>query len=99
MAHFAVTYRYADDPDALDRVRPEHRAFLRGLHEQGDLLASGPVGDQPGEQAPIDALLVMQAADQSAIAALLDQDPFVAAGLVRQRVIAPWNPVIGVFAG
>ena len=31
----AVTYVYPDRPAELDAVRPEHRAFLHGLREDG----------------------------------------------------------------
>ncbi len=94
MSTFAVEYTYDADRSAeSDRIRPEHRAFLRELLDQGRLLASGPwVGEAPG------ALLLIVAEDAAAAEALLDADPFHRAGLITRRSIRGWNPVIGPFA-
>ncbi|MCB7137394.1 YciI family protein [Cellulosimicrobium marinum] len=92
----AVTYVYPDRPAELDAVRPEHRAFLRGLHEQGALLASGPLAATA--DAPAGALLIVDAASVDAAAELLDADPFARAGLVAERSVRPWSPVIGDWA-
>lgn len=93
MAHFAVQYTYSDDAAELDRVRPEHRAFLAMLTE-GPLLASGPYVDaeQPS------ALLILKADSVAEVEELLDADPFWEAGLIRGRDVTEWNPLIGVFA-
>ncbi|MBD5787341.1 hypothetical protein IF650_14290 [Cellulosimicrobium terreum] len=92
----AVTYVYADRPADLDAVRPEHRAFLRGLHAQGTLLASGPL---PATQdAPGGALIVLDAESVAAAGDVLDADPFARAGLVAERTVRPWSPVIGDWA-
>lgn len=94
MAHFAVQYTYSDDAAELDRIRPQHRAFLAMLTE-GPLLASGPfvAAEQPS------ALLILRAESAEEVAATLDEDPFWAAGLIAERDIREWNPLIGVFAG
>ncbi|HJE51610.1 MAG TPA: YciI family protein, partial [Tessaracoccus flavescens] len=56
--------------------------------------ASGPlVGSQPPS-----ALLLMRADSSDAIEALLDDDPFHTAGLIAERRVDEWNPVIGIFA-
>lgn len=91
---FAVTYTY--DPNAAetaDRIRPEHRAFLAALAQTGDLVASGPWCDGAAG-----ALLLLRAASGEAAAELLDADPFRAAGVISERTIRRWDPVIGVFA-
>lgn len=91
MAYFAVHYTYSDDTAELDRIRPEHRAFLGSLPE---LVASGPFVDNiPGR-----ALLLVKAESPQAVETLLDQDPFRVAGLIVEREVNAWNPVIGVFA-
>lgn len=94
MSTFAVEYSY--DPDRatdMERIRPGHRAFLRSLLEEGSLLASGPwVGEAPG------ALLLIVAEDPAAVEQMLKADPFQQAGLITQRHIRGWNPVIGPFA-
>ncbi|UTT57737.1 YciI family protein [Cellulosimicrobium cellulans] len=92
----AVTYVYADRPAELDALRPEHRAFLRALHERRTLLASGPLPAH--EEAPAGALLVLDGETPDAVAAVLDEDPFAGAGLVAERTVRPWSPVIGDWA-
>ncbi|HCX85080.1 MAG TPA: hypothetical protein DHV14_08100 [Micrococcales bacterium] len=92
MPVFAVEYTYDDRTAERDAVRPEHRAFLRALHETGALLASGPF------EGGASALLVVVAADDAAARDLLTGDPFAAAGLLADVRVRPWSPVIGVFA-
>jgi uncharacterized protein YciI len=89
MPHFAVTYTYGVSNDALNEVRPIHRAYLAKFLEQGILLASGPFVDAEG------ALLIMKADSVETIAELLDQDPFDIAGFISERAITEWNPVFG----
>lgn len=90
MPTFTVTYAYDSRDDARDALRPDHRAFLRGLFEAGTLLASGP-----WTHGPAGALLVVRADDDAAALAALDADPFWVAGLVAERSVRGWNPVIG----
>ena len=89
MPIFAVHYRYSAEPEELAAVRPEHRAWLAGLYEQGHLLASGPLTDQPG------ALLVFRAENLEKVAEILDKDPFDLVGFIGERDIVEWNVVLG----
>lgn len=89
MPVFAVEYAYDDRAQERDAARPAHRAFLRELLQDGTLLASGPLTDGSG------ALLVVVADDDDAALAVLDADPFRAAGLVRSRTARGWAPVLG----
>lgn len=89
---FAVEYDYSGSLEALAEIRPEHRAFLRTLHDAGHLLASGPLPDDGG------ALLLVTANDDDAAQALLTPDPFQRAGLVARVRVRRWNPVIGPWA-
>jgi uncharacterized protein YciI len=91
MTIYAVTYRYSDDVATRDRVRPEHREYLRGLADQGHLLLSGPFG--PDE--PAGALLIFRAAGRAEIGALLEKDPFAATGVVASSEVAEWEPLLG----
>lgn len=94
MPFFAVDYRYAQDP-RLEEVRPEHRAFLGTLVEQGLLRASGPL---VGVEKPA-ALLIFEAADADAVRSALADDPFQRESLVVGWTVTEWNPVLGIFAG
>ncbi|QWW20525.1 hypothetical protein I6B53_05555 [Schaalia sp. 19OD2882] len=91
MAVFAVEYVY--DPSAsetMERIRPDHRAYLGSLAERGVNVASGPwVGSGPG------ALVIMRADSAEQVEALLDKDPFKVAGVITGRIVREWNPVIG----
>lgn len=89
MNTYAVNYFYSADETSLAELRPIHRAWLKVQYEQGVLLASGPLVDNPG------ALLILKANTVEELAALLDNDPFDIAGFIGERVITQWNPVIG----
>ena len=92
MPVFAVTYIYAATEDALNEIRPLHRQWLAGLLETGQLLASGPMFDNP------EALLIFSFDSASELAKLLDDDPFDIAGFIGSRSIQQWNPVFGPFS-
>ncbi|GAB2473617.1 YciI family protein [Xylanimonas ulmi] len=96
MAVFAVTYEYAHDPERLDASRPAHRAFLGALHEAGRVIVSGPL--PADDAAPAGALILLDAPDPTSARALLDDDPFRREGLVAQRTVREWVPVIGSLA-
>ena len=90
MTVFAVQYAYDHRSSRRDEVRPEHRAYLGGLVDQGTLLASGPWSDgDPG------ALLLVSADSVADVDRLLDADPFVREGLVADRTVREWTPVFG----
>lgn len=91
MAIYAVTYRYTDDVAARDRVRPEHREYLRGLADQGLLLLSGPFG----ADGPAGALLLFRGADEAEVGAHVEKDPFTTNGVIAESAIREWEPVIG----
>lgn len=91
MTIYAVTYRYSDDVATRDRVRPEHREYLRGLADRGFLLLSGPFG--PDE--PAGGLLIFRADDKDEVAALVEKDPFTITGVITSSETVEWDPVIG----
>jgi uncharacterized protein YciI len=92
MPIFAVSYLYTATPEQLDQIRPIHRQFLSGLLEGGQLLASGPMIDNP------EALLIFNAESAEQLSAILDNDPFDIAGFIGTRSIQQWNPVFGPFS-
>lgn len=91
MAIFAVEYVYDQHAgETMDRVRPEHRAYLGKLAQEGTVVASGPwVEGPPG------ALLLFRTEDTATLTALLEEDPFAKAGVITERIVRQWNPVIG----
>ncbi|MFD1506894.1 hypothetical protein FE374_07670 [Georgenia yuyongxinii] len=92
MTLFAVEYAYdiARTQDT-ETLRPQHRAFLTGLHEAGVLVAYGPWLDAaaPG------ALLLVHATNHDEVLKTLDADPFHRAHLIVRRTARAWQPVIG----
>lgn len=92
MSVFAVSYVYAATPEQLNEIRPLHRQWLSGLLENEQLLASGPMVDNP------EALLIFVSNSAGELAKLLDNDPFDIAGFIETRSIQQWNPVLGPFS-
>jgi uncharacterized protein YciI len=94
MPMYAVQYAYHDVPEQLDEHRPVHRDWLRRLAADGIVVTSGPwVGEPAG------ALLIFRGESSTAIESLLDDDPFWGAGVIADRSVREWNPVIGQLAG
>ena len=93
MTYYAVHYTYVSEPGALDDLRPAHRQFLGSL-AGGALVASGPLR----HTTPPSALRNMQGDSAADVEGALDQDPFWAGGLITDRRVDEWNPLIGVFA-
>lgn len=92
MSIFAVEYVYnPDQNDLRAEHRPEHRAWLESLVEQGLVLASGPFADGSG------ALLLFAAGTEAELNQLVSEDPFARAGAIAAVKTTAWNPVVGAF--
>jgi uncharacterized protein YciI len=89
MAIYAVTYKYIDDPELINQIRPSHRVWLKELLDQGILLVSGPMVNRAA------ALLVFRSGSEEELSALLDRDPLEVAGVIEERIIEEWNTVFG----
>ena len=86
--------RYRRPLEQVLAVVDEHRAYLRGLLEQGILLVSGPLEPRTG------GALLLRVPDDDVHAALdrvRDGDPYVQAG-VAQYELLPWRPGLGAEA-
>ena len=93
MSLFRVIYTYTEDVATRDEVRPQHRAYLTELADQGIVVLSGPVAAADGR--PDGALLLVNAADEVTVRAHLGRDPFQRAGLVAAADVRGWTPVLG----
>ncbi|MBI3132315.1 MAG: hypothetical protein HYZ13_13425 [Acidobacteria bacterium] len=83
--------RYRKPLEEVLKVVEDHRAYLRGLKEQGLLIASGPFEPRCGGG------LLLRVPEEGAAAALdriRDEDPFTITGCAQYELL-PWNPVIG----
>jgi uncharacterized protein YciI len=83
--------RYRRPLEEVLTVVDAHRAYLRGLVEQGLLLASGPFDPRSGG-----GLLLRVPDDdvQGALDRIRDGDPFTRTGMAQYELL-PWAPVIG----
>ncbi|HEY3788585.1 MAG TPA: YciI family protein [Urbifossiella sp.] len=84
---YAATIEYLQDAEKVNAVRPTHRAYLMKLLQEENLFASGPFEDGSG------ALIIYEADSPTAAEALLQADPFHAAGVFLKWTIRPWKMV------
>ncbi len=89
MPKFAVEYSYVEDVPSRHAVRPKHRDYLGGLAAQGKVLAAGAWAADDG------ALLLFEVADEAEVKAILDNDPYKAAGVISATRVTEWTPVLG----
>ena len=103
MSHWVLEYRYVD-PDARARVRPDHLAYMAGLHDRGRVVMGGPVGDGSGalvvlrvdsEEIFGPAIPVMKVDSEEEVRAIIADDPYTAAGVAADHVVRPWTVAIG----
>jgi uncharacterized protein len=91
VALFALIYHYSEDAQLVAEHRPEHRRYLTGLHESGQLLMAGPLGD-PG---PPRGLLVLDVDTDADVRAIAEADPFTARGVIVDHTIGAWTVSFG----
>jgi len=83
--------RYRRPLDEVLEVTEQHRSYLKGLKEDGLLVASGPMDPRTG------GILLLNVPDDDVIGSLdrvRDGDPYVTFGLAQYELI-PWNVGIG----
>lgn len=87
--HLVLFYDYV--PDVLERRAPhreQHVALIREWMADGRIIMAGALGEPP-----TGAAIVFRDDDAGAPARFADRDPYVAAGIVTARRIAPWSVV------
>jgi uncharacterized protein YciI len=89
MAWFLVEITYVQEK--LQEVRPRHREYLRALADQGRVAVAGPLGDGTG------GLTLYQADDEAHLEETISQDPYYLEGVIAQRTIREFKPVIGAW--
>ena len=83
-----------DKPDSLQvrlGAREAHLAYVRG--KPGIMKLGGPYLDAKGDMAG--SLMIMEAADQSAVEAFSRDDPYTQAGLWERVEIRPFRVTVG----
>ena len=83
--------RYRKPLEDVQKHTDAHRAYLRGLKQEGLLLASGPMEPRTG------GILLLRVPDnevQATLDSIRDNDPYVRFG-VAQHELLPWAVGIG----
>lgn len=92
MAKFIVEFRYGVDRARRQEFHPAHADYLRSLADRGVLLLGGPlVGENGG-------LLCYEVADRVELQRVLDDEPYVKAGIVAETRIRQWDASKGSLA-
>lgn len=78
---FLLLSRYVKPMDEVDRLIPEHRAFLERYYASGLFIVSGP------QQPRVGGVIVTADAPREAIDAALAEDPFVREGVSDYEII------------
>lgn len=78
-----------DHPELREQHLDEHRAYLRSLHENGSLVAAGPVDAIPG------GLLILEAESEEQARTLAANDPFRRFQVSAELDLYEWRQTIG----
>ena len=73
------------DLSEFDETRPRHREYLSGLLAQNKLFLAGGFTDRTG------GIIIFEADSADEVGAMLQADPFTAAGVFGPRQIRPYN--------
>ena len=93
MTYFIATYTYGEKT-LIQATRPAHRDFIASLKDEGKIVAAGPFG---GDTQSAIIVRLTEGATQADVEALLDDDPYLAAGALTDRDIREWTPVINIW--
>jgi uncharacterized protein YciI len=83
-----ATLTYTQPLDVIAQHTDAHRAYMRDLHAEGKLVASGPFVPRTG------GLLMLRVEKEEEVAALLARDPFHVHSLARYETRV-WSPTVG----
>lgn len=87
MAWYLVEIRYV--PGKVADVRPRHREFLTELAQRGTVAIAGPLADDTG------GVVLIQAENEDALHEIIDTDPYYTDGVVAERSVREFKPVLG----
>ena len=83
-----VALKYLAPMERIQKTVDRHRAYLRELHAQGKMVASGPFVPREGGG------LLLRIGSEAEIGPLLAKDPYHLEGLVSDTIHV-WDPNIG----
>lgn len=86
---YALFYDYVEDiGEKRAPFREAHLALIARWHDEGRLEIAGAVGDPPHS-----GLFGFRVDDPGEVQAFMDEDPYVANGLVVGHRVEPWTVV------
>lgn len=92
MAVFIVHYDHPNEAGWQQQLLP-HIHYLQDLLAENVLLASGPLPDETVKS----AMLIISAADEDDLKAIVARDPFAEHGLIENMTVTKWDPIFGAF--
>lgn len=78
---FLLLSRYVKETAEIDRVLPEHRAFLDRYYRSGLFIVSGP------QEPRVGGVILTRDATRVEIDAALSEDPFVREGVSQYEIV------------
>lgn len=91
--HFLLQYRYTEDyMQKRGAYRTEHLERIRREVDAGRILAAGVLPEGPS------AVLVFYVEDAGEVGAFAENDPYMAAGLIKSYDVSPWLVAAGIDA-
>lgn len=88
MALYAALFTYVAEQEQVEAVRPDHRAYLRSLLDDGTLHEAGRFGHERG------GLIVYATDTMDEAQALFDRDPFITAGIIELDSMQEWKVIL-----
>jgi len=84
-----LRYDYVEDiAERRGPHRGDHLSLISRWSEDGRIVMAGALGDPPHS-----GLIVFRVEDPAQVRAFVDEDPYVANGLVTDWRVDPWNVV------
>ncbi len=84
------------DAAEIQKMQSQHLANFSRLHEQGKLLAAGPIGPMSDRQRPLRGIVVLSASDADQIPKMFEPDPYIQRGYMNVEA-CPMTVVMGQF--
>jgi len=93
MLFVAICAAKPDSAVVREENRPAHLAYLASL---GAKVRAGGALLAPDHRTPIASLVVLEAADEAEVAAMLAEDPYAKAGVFAAVEVKSWRQAVGV---
>jgi uncharacterized protein len=89
MVWVTVETHYVEDRGKLTAARLRHREYLRGLVDEGQVVAGGPWADDSA------GFAIYRVEDRAELDRPLAEDPYTTEGAAASRTVHEWRVVVG----